>query len=463
MRITDEYGNNYTVSETPMSAGGQGAVFKIEENPKLLLKAIVTPENKIIKNEKKYIRFEDSVIQVAALGNIKNVAQPLCLLESPNCGYIMRLMQNMQAIEEIMIPREMKNDIAKHFDITGGLSKRLLILKNLAKILNDLYLKGIVYCDISPKNVFVSKDVESYETWLIDVDNMNYETDSKLCIGTPCYMAPEVYMGNKNTMKSDVYSFALLAYELLTYSKPFEGKAMNDGDDDGWDDDWNDDWDSDSENLSFDEKVSRGLMPWVLQKDDTSNERIKGMGIPPEYVMTERMLELFDQTFSTGRNNPQKRPTMSQWYYALSEACDSVMTCTKGHSYFGKRCLLCNEKSDYYIAKSYCVSVIEDEENQIYEEAEELSYQQSFKYKRGEIKNLSNGLISDEPEKFTFSCLTVQEKNKGNVNVTAKTDSVRIKLQNPDVKNLEDTVINVKKGNDTVKRIKFKKVENNEI
>ena len=114
MKITDEYGNKYTI-DAPLSAGGQGAVFKVDENHKLLVKAIINANNKIIKNEKKYNEFEENVLQVIALGDIKNIAKPLCLLEKPNCGYIMRLMENMSAIEAIMLPREMKSELSKHF------------------------------------------------------------------------------------------------------------------------------------------------------------------------------------------------------------------------------------------------------------------------------------------------------------------------------------------------------------
>ena len=448
MKITDEYGNKYTI-DAPLSAGGQGAVFKVDENHKLLVKAIINANNKIIKNEKKYNEFEENVLQVIALGDIKNIAKPLCLLEKPNCGYIMRLMENMSAIEAIMLPREMKSELSKHFIITGGLKKRLLVLKSIAGTLNELYKKGIVYSDISPKNIFISNDVDSHEAWLIDVDNMHYETDEASCIGTPSYMAPEVYMGNKNTLKSDVYSFALLAYELLTYSKPFEGKAMLESDEDDWGDEWSD------ESLSFDEKAARGLLPWVLQANDKTNERIKGYGIPPEAVMTPAMLALFDMTFNSGRNQPSKRPTISQWYHAITEACDSVLEHTlengEVHTYIGNTCFLCNQKSDYYIAKSYYVSEFDEAE------FEEPAYQQEFVCKKGEIKGLSNHLLMDNSDKYTYSILTIQEKKEGSININSKLEELKIALQDAKAKNIENIIINVKQKNKISRRIRFEK------
>lgn len=448
MKITDEYGNVYTVNE-PLSAGGQGAVFRTEENPKLLMKAIVNADDKIICDEKKYGRFEDGVLQVIALGDIKNIARPLCLLKKPFCGYIMRLMENMQAIEKIMLPKE--KNLRDHFLETGGLEKRLLVLKQFAKTLTELYVRGIVYCDISPKNLFVSEKTDSHEAWLIDIDNMNYETDSELCIGTPSYMAPEVYMGKKNTMKSDVYSFALVAYELLTYSKPFEGKTMYESEEDDWGDDW--DVDDDEDSLSFDEKVARGLLPWVLQKDDTSNARIKGMGIPPEAVMTPRMLELFDQTFGVGRTAPAKRPDMSQWYRALKEACDSMLTCKNEHYHLGGECFLCGEKSDFYVAEAYYLSETDGGEFEAYDRSQVFAAEKN-------VIPISNGLFMDDDELFTSPMLRLRydkKKSKYEIDNGGISGEFKFLMDPKDGKNLEKIVINVNKYGKTVKRIRFRK------
>ena len=40
---------------------------------------------------------------------------------------------------------------------------------------------------------------------------------------TPLYMAPEVLMENQSCKSSDVYSFALIVYEIMTNEKPFKG------------------------------------------------------------------------------------------------------------------------------------------------------------------------------------------------------------------------------------------------
>lgn len=39
--------------------------------------------------------------------------------------------------------------------------------------------------------------------------------------GTPAYMAPKIFTDEYFTHKIDIYSFALIAYELITGKKPF--------------------------------------------------------------------------------------------------------------------------------------------------------------------------------------------------------------------------------------------------
>jgi serine/threonine protein kinase/formylglycine-generating enzyme required for sulfatase activity len=47
-------------------------------------------------------------------------------------------------------------------------------------------------------------------------------------VGTPMYMAPEVWRGEPATRRSDLYSLGILLYELLAGSAPFRDVAIND-------------------------------------------------------------------------------------------------------------------------------------------------------------------------------------------------------------------------------------------
>ena len=64
-----------------------------------------------------------------------------------------------------------------HYSISGSTKRRLGVLSILASILARLHAAGLVYCDVSPNNCFMSEE-DPRSVWLIDADNLRFELES---------------------------------------------------------------------------------------------------------------------------------------------------------------------------------------------------------------------------------------------------------------------------------------------
>jgi eukaryotic-like serine/threonine-protein kinase len=89
---------------------------------------------------------------------------------------------------------------------------------------------GIVHADIKSNNLIVDTTGGTDHLTIIDFGLARTQTarlpsDEGVAVGTPEYMAPEVFRGEPPTVRADVYSAAIVAYELIVGVTPFAGEA----------------------------------------------------------------------------------------------------------------------------------------------------------------------------------------------------------------------------------------------
>src|SRR5690606_26140087 len=86
---------------------------------------------------------------------------------------------------------------------------------------------GIVHRDVKPANLIVSRD--SGLLRLLDFgiarDDDSEHTMVGHVIGTPSYMSPEQVTGGTVDARSDIFAFGLVAYELLSGTRAFQGQT----------------------------------------------------------------------------------------------------------------------------------------------------------------------------------------------------------------------------------------------
>jgi len=107
------------------------------------------------------------------------------------------------------------------------LVEALQILEQIAKAIDFAHSSGFIHGDIKPENVLFPSD--RYHVLLADfgisrffpIEETVATTAVGIASGTTAYLSPEQIEHNRQNTRSDLYSFGLLAYELLTGRLPF--------------------------------------------------------------------------------------------------------------------------------------------------------------------------------------------------------------------------------------------------
>ena len=306
-RVTDEAGVEFTLG-AKIAGGAQGSVYRVAGHPEYAIKLLNHPED---------------LEKIAAVRRLPldglPVAAPITLIRQGGHGYLMRLASDMTPIREPYLPREFgpRETTAAWYLSTGGLKRRLAIAANMADGIAALHERGLAYVDLNPNNVMVSDDHARTETWLIDTDNLTSRADPKWDIlGFPGYAAPErLTRHSPPSTLADTYILAIHVFRLLVLRHPLEGIAADALDGDTARDLWD-----------------RGELAYVGDPNDDSNRiapRSFPAGIFP-IVMSGRMNQLAERTFTAGRLDPTKRPGSARWREVLFSALDNVIECASG-------------------------------------------------------------------------------------------------------------------------------------
>jgi serine/threonine protein kinase len=104
------------------------------------------------------------------------------------------------------------------------LPQKLDYSRQICKGLAFVHSENIIHRDIKPENIMI---VGGGKVKILDF-GIARPVSSKLTqagtrVGTPWYMSPEQIKGDGIDKRSDIFSFGVLLYELLTYRRPFEG------------------------------------------------------------------------------------------------------------------------------------------------------------------------------------------------------------------------------------------------
>jgi serine/threonine protein kinase len=108
------------------------------------------------------------------------------------------------------------------------LAARIDILIQILDALKYAHAQGIVHRDIKPSNIHVLADgaVKLLDFGLARVMRTETLTATDVVLGTPHYASPEQLMGQEIDGRTDVYSTGVVAFEMLTRRRPFDGNSL---------------------------------------------------------------------------------------------------------------------------------------------------------------------------------------------------------------------------------------------
>ena len=103
-----------------------------------------------------------------------------------------------------------------------------LVLLEVARALQYSHGEGVVHRDVKPGNILLDVRGRAVVTdfGIARAAEAPHLTQTGTAVGTPSYMSPEQCMGRQATAASDQYSLGVVAYELLTGSRPFVGATL---------------------------------------------------------------------------------------------------------------------------------------------------------------------------------------------------------------------------------------------
>ena len=118
-----------------------------------------------------------------------------------------------------LLRRDKQLSIPDAIEITHAISKGL----------DYAHAQGVVHRDIKPDNILFHGGTAMLADFgiakAVSAAGKDVLTETGMAIGTPAYMSPEQASGDTIDARSDVYSLACVAYEMLVGHPPFTGTS----------------------------------------------------------------------------------------------------------------------------------------------------------------------------------------------------------------------------------------------
>lgn len=217
-----------TLTVRDVFTGGMGVVYIIYITERKRLFALKTFQKKYIWNEAAISLFKEEARTWIAIGKHENIVNALSV-------------ELIEGKPHILLEYVEGNDLRTIMKSSSlSLKQSLEIAIQVANGLEYAYNKNkIIHRDIKPENIMLNTNGKAQITdfGLSMVERLVQTTEQldsgetkprQNVAGTPPYMAPEQFEMNASvSSQSDIYSFGVLIYELVTSTLPFQANTIS--------------------------------------------------------------------------------------------------------------------------------------------------------------------------------------------------------------------------------------------
>lgn len=274
---------------------------------------------------------------VNKLHELENLVFPSGILINCNTGehgYVLK--SSKETTLQSLIQKPASEKLYKwYFDLTGGISYRLKLGYQLAKLLIKIHEAGMLMNELSPDLIFV--DAYKPESPITNIEiavteNASTYSRKPLYAGSSEYIDPMI--GRRiavQTTYSDVYAFSVILFSLLTLCHPFKGDQYED---------------------TLPEKQNESILSGALDYiGDPDGENYSDLYEDNQVFLSAELKALFMRSFKNGKFDHSYRPSLQEYADACLNSINHLTKCDSqncGKEYIddqGHICPFCMRKT----------------------------------------------------------------------------------------------------------------------
>ncbi|MEZ4270977.1 MAG: serine/threonine-protein kinase [Myxococcota bacterium] len=194
-----------------LGSGGMAVVYKAEQPALNRMVAIKELRKELSGDDSIAQRFEREARSIASLAH-QNIVHVYDFLERASSSFIV-----MEYVDGIDLA-----DLLRRVERLPGDIAAIVALQTI-RALEYAHFHGVIHRDLKPANLMITKqgDIKLMDFGIARDESEEDLTLPGQALGTPAYMSPEQVMGDRVTFHSDIFSFGILLYQMLTGKKPF--------------------------------------------------------------------------------------------------------------------------------------------------------------------------------------------------------------------------------------------------